>query len=232
MGKKSSKRGKKASHQESDEKRRSTSLRSSADSEVPLHEVAAARPPPKVLNPFYIESSAMEEEEEEHVGLLEYSNNMADWNDDDGMEYDINPYTKPYRHRQAYQQQQQRNQVYFEWKIRIGILLAIMILVTWIILSLAHQNSPRSPSTKIPTMPPVRKTDPPTIAPVRVVTITPTSLSLTPTLSPEEHHHFSSGDTKRPVPSATPTVTFVNNTDDSGNGNASMDDGPFNKTNG
>jgi hypothetical protein len=202
MGKKSGKRSKKASLQANEEKR-SASHRS--ELHEPLPDAATVRPP-KVLNPFYIESNALgEEEEEEHVGLLEYSNNMGDWNDDEA-EYDINPYTRPYRHHPA--QQQQRNQFYFEWKLRMGIIVGVMILVTWIILSLVHQNSPRA-STISPTASPVMNTDPPTIAPV--VTMQPLSRTASPTWSPEKHRG-GDGVTERPIPSALPT--FVNHAND------------------
>jgi hypothetical protein len=217
MGKKSIKRSKKASHHENEEKRRS-SHRSTAQSLEPSHEAAVTVRPPKILNPFYIESNALEEEEE-HVGLLEYRSNMGDWNDDED-EYDINPYNLPNRHREL--QQQQRNQLYFEWKIRIGIIIVVLIIVIWIILSLLHQNSPRSSLKISPTASPVTKTYPPTIAPV--ATVQPISLSTNPTLSPEERHGRDS-DTKRLIPSAMPTLTPVGNTVDNGSVKNSTNDG-------
>ena len=232
MGKKSQKRSKKASHQENDEGRFSSYQTSVIPPEgQPAPPRIASGRPSHNLNPFYIESNSVEEEEEEHVGLLDYRSDRRDRNSD-ADEFDINPYIQP-RRRNFSQTQQQQNQLYFEWKIRIGLIVAVMVLVTWILLGLLHENSPHPSS--FPVMPPtsspvIVKTHPPTMVPV-IMTTKPISQSFPPSVSPEVHHG-SGADPLSPVISASPTLHSENSIGDSGTKrNATDDDSSSNDNN-
>jgi hypothetical protein len=166
MGKKNHKRSKQSSNRMNDEPTTTTATNTTTTPQHTANASAQQHPQPissvytqKVLNPFYIESN--QEEEEEHVGLLDYDDvGGADapsyWNDA-ADEYDINPYTRqqqqehrshrsdrPNNSSSNIHRQQQQHQLYFEWKIRIGLIVAVSILAIWLILTVLHDNNTSS----------------------------------------------------------------------------------------